>query len=60
MTMNYNFQKDMKAIRGIFGMTQEEFADKIGIEQATISRNELCKNLPSPQLICNDLLSSTN
>ena len=41
MTMNYNFQKDMKAIREILGMTQEEFAEKIGVEQATISRNEL-------------------
>lgn len=51
MTMNYNFQKDMKAIREILGMTQEEFAEKIGIEQATISRNELGKNLPSPQLM---------
>lgn len=51
MTMNYNFQKDMKAIREILGMTQEEFAEKIGVEQATISRNELGKNLPSPQLM---------
>ena len=32
MTMNYNFQKDMKAIREILGMTQEEFAEKIGDE----------------------------
>lgn len=51
MTMNYNFQKDMKAIREILGITQEEFAEKIGVEQATISRNELGKNLPSPQLM---------
>ena len=51
MTMNYNFQKDMKAIHEIMGMTQEEFAEKIGVEQATISRNELGKNLPSPQLM---------
>ncbi|MFR4746864.1 MAG: helix-turn-helix domain-containing protein [Clostridium sp.] len=28
-------------------MTQEEFAEKIGVEQATISRNELGKNLLS-------------
>ena len=51
MTMNYNFQKDMKAIREILGMTQEEFAEKIGVEQAMISRNELGKNLPSSQLM---------
>lgn len=51
MTMNYNFQKDVKAIREILGMTQEEFAEKIGVEQATISRNELGKNLPSSQLM---------
>ncbi len=51
MTMNCNFQKDMKAIREILRMTQEEFAEKIGVEQATISRNELGKNLPSPQLM---------
>ena len=36
MTMNYNFQKDMKAIREILGMTQEEFAEKICFEYATI------------------------
>jgi transcriptional regulator with XRE-family HTH domain len=41
----------MKAIREILRMTQEEFAEKIGVEQATISRNELGKNLPSPQLM---------
>lgn len=51
MTMNYNFQKDMKAIRKSLGMTQEEFAEKIGVEQAMISRNELGKNLPSSQLM---------
>ena len=50
MTMNYNFQKDMKAIREILGMTQEEFAEKIGVEQATISRIDLGKILLSPQL----------
>lgn len=51
MPMNYNFQKDMKSIREILGMTQEEFAEKKGVEQATISRNELGKNLPSSQLM---------
>ena len=39
--MEYNFSKDLKAIREILGISQSEFADQIGVEQVTISRNEL-------------------
>lgn len=38
--MNYNISKDLKSIREILGISQSEFAKKIGVEQATISRNE--------------------
>ena len=39
--MEYNFSKDLKSIREILGVSQSEFADQIGVEQVTISRNEL-------------------
>ena len=45
--MEYNFSKDLKSIREILGVSQSEFADQIGVEQVTISRNELGKTNPS-------------
>ena len=35
------FSEDLKSIREILGLSQSEFADKIGVEQVTVSRNEL-------------------
>ena len=37
--MKYNFSKDLQSIREILGLTQNEFAKQIGVEQVTISRN---------------------
>lgn len=49
--MDYNFEKDLIAIRGILGITQEELAQQIHVEQITISRTELCQTNPSHQLM---------
>ena len=51
--MEYNFSKDLKSIREILGVSQSEFADKIGEEQVTISRNELGKTNPSAKILEN-------
>lgn len=48
--MDYHFADDLKAIREILGYTQFEMAEQIGVEQVTISRNELRKTNPSNQL----------
>ena len=45
--MNYNFANDLRAIREILGYTQSEIAEQLGVEQVTISRNELYKTNPS-------------
>lgn len=49
--MTYNFAQDLKAIREILGLTQAEFAAQLGVEQVTISRNELGKTNPSDKLM---------
>ena len=49
--MDYKFSDDLKAIREILGYTQFEMAKQIGVEQVTISRNELHKTNPSNQLL---------
>lgn len=49
--MKYNFSKDMKAIREILGLSQSEFADQLGVERVTVSRNELGKTEPSPKFL---------
>lgn len=49
--MDYNFADDLKAIREILGYTQSEMAEQLGVEQVTVSRNELNKTKPSNQLI---------
>lgn len=49
--MNYNFSEDLKSIREILGLTQSELAEQIGVEQVTISRNELGKTSPSPKFL---------
>ena len=35
--MKYRFSEDLKSIREILGLSQSEFADKIGVEQVTVS-----------------------
>lgn len=49
--MYFNFADDLKAIREILGYTQCELAEELGVEQVTISRNELGKTKPSNQLM---------
>ena len=49
--MNYNFANDLRAIREILGYTQSEIAEQLGVEQVTISRNELYKTNPSKQFM---------
>jgi len=49
--MEYNFNKDLKAIRSILEMSQVEFANQINVEQATISRNESGHTCPSAKLL---------
>lgn len=46
-----NFSQDLKSIREILGLTQTEFASLLGVEQVTISRNELGKTKPSAKLM---------
>lgn len=49
--MNYRFVEDLKSIREILGLTQDEFARELGVQRVTISRNELDKNEPSANLL---------
>ncbi len=49
--MDYNFMEDLKSIRDILELTQSEFAELIGVEQVTISRNEIEKTEPSDKLL---------
>ena len=49
--MNYNFSQDLVSIREISGLTQTELAKAIGVEQVTISRNELGDTYPSAKLL---------
>ena len=49
--MKYNFPEDIKSIREILGLSQSEFAEQIGVEQVTISRNELGKTEPSAKIL---------
>ena len=51
--MEYNFSKDLKSIREILGISQSEFANQIGVEQITISRNELGRTNPSAKILEN-------
>lgn len=49
--MDYNFSDDLKAIRAILGITQTELAKRIGVQQVTLSRNELGKTAASERLL---------
>lgn len=49
--MIYNFAQDLRSLREIMGLTQSEIADKLGVEQVTISRTELGKTEPSGKLL---------
>lgn len=49
--MNYNFKQDLKAIREILELTQVELAEQLGVEQKTISRNEVGQTEPTSKLL---------
>ena len=49
--MDYSFPDDLKAIREILGITQTELAKKLGVQQVTLSRNELGKTAASEKLL---------
>lgn len=49
--MDYNFSEDLKSIREILDLSQSELADQIGVEQVTISRNELGKTQASSKVL---------
>lgn len=45
--MRYNVPRDLKVIREILGLTQAGLAAELGVEQATVSRNESGRTVPS-------------
>ncbi|SFU96425.1 DUF3990 domain-containing protein [Butyrivibrio sp. INlla21] len=49
--MDYNFYYDIKSIREILGVSQDELADEIGVQQITLSRSEQGKTTPSDKLL---------
>lgn len=49
--MKYNFSKDLKSIREILNLSQRELAEQTGVEQVTVSRNELEKTEPSAKFL---------
>ena len=49
--MKYNFQEDLKSIREILGLSQQEFAEQMGVEQITVSRNESGRTDPSAKFL---------
>lgn len=49
--MDYNFPDDLIAIREILGITQTELAKRLGVQQVTISRNELGKTIASDKFL---------
>lgn len=51
--MDYNFSKDMKSIREILCLSQSEFAEQLGVERITVSRNESGETKPSLKFIEN-------
>ena len=51
--MEYNVEKDIKAVREMLGITQAELAADLHVEQATISRNEQGITAPSAKLLEN-------
>ena len=49
--MDYNFSGDLKSIREILGLSQQELAELLDIQQITISRNESNETYPSDKLL---------
>lgn len=49
--MEYEFSNDLKSIREILGISQNELAENLGVQQVTLSRNELGKTEASDKLL---------
>lgn len=49
--MDYNFREDLKAIREILELSQQELARQIDVQQTTISRSELKKTVPTKEVM---------
>ena len=52
----YDFGKKLKTFRKSQGLTQNEFADKLGIERSNISRYENGDTLPSIEIFLEILI----
>lgn len=49
--MKYDFSGDLKSIREILEISQNDLANQVGVERVTISRNELGTTEPSAKLL---------
>ena len=49
--MEYRFSEDLTAIRSILGITQSELAKELGVQQVTVSRNEIGTTKPSDSFL---------
>ena len=49
--MDYNFAKDLQAIRSVLDISQNELAKHLGVEQVTLSRSEQEQTRPSEELL---------
>ncbi|MBR4781569.1 MAG: DUF3990 domain-containing protein [Lachnospiraceae bacterium] len=49
--MTYNFSQDVRYIREILGISQDELAKALGVQRVTISRSELRETEPSDRLL---------
>ena len=49
--MEYRFSEDLKIIRSILGITQSKLAKELGVQQVTVSRNEIEETKPSDSFI---------
>ena len=49
--VEYRFSEDLKIIRSILGITQSKLAKELGVQQVTVSRNEIEETKPSDSFL---------
>lgn len=49
--VEYRFSEDLKIIRSILGITQSKLAKELGVQQVTVSRNEIEETKPSESFL---------
>ena len=49
--MNYKFSDDLRAIRELLDISQDELATRLGVQRITLSRSEIGKTNPSDKLL---------